>query len=64
MESGKSDMRAGNKRLAAPSTLNLTVFKECPILGCYLLTCADTSAVANMFTLPTSVCRGGWTRSN
>jgi hypothetical protein len=43
------DMRAGNKRLAAPSTLNLTVFNECPILGCYLLTCADTSAVANMF---------------
>jgi len=43
------DMRAGNKRLAAPSTLNLTVFSECPILGCYLLTCADTSAVANMF---------------
>lgn len=43
------DMRAGNKRLASPSTLNLTVFNECPILGCYLLTCADTSAVANMF---------------
>lgn len=43
------DMRAGNKRLLAPSTLNLTVFNECPILGCYLLTCADTSAVANMF---------------
>lgn len=43
------DMRAGNKRLAAPSTLDLSVFNECPILGCYLLTCADTSAVANMF---------------
>ena len=43
------DMRAGNKRLAAPNTLDLTVFGECPILGCYLLTCADTSAVANMF---------------
>jgi hypothetical protein len=43
------DMRAGNKRLAAPNTLDLTVFNECPILGCYLLTCADTSAVANMF---------------
>ena len=43
------DMRAGNKRLATPNTLNLTVFQECPILGCYLLTCADTSAVANMF---------------
>lgn len=43
------DMRAGNRRLAAPNTLDLTVFNECPILGCYLLTCADTSAVANMF---------------
>lgn len=43
------DMRAGNKRLATPNTLDLTVFNECPILGCYLLTCADTSAVANMF---------------
>ena len=43
------DMRAGNKRLAAPNSLDLTVFNECPILGCYLLTCADTSAVANMF---------------
>jgi hypothetical protein len=43
------DMRAGNKRLVAPNTLDLTVFNDCPILGCYLLTCADTSAVANMF---------------
>lgn len=43
------DMRAGNKRLTAPNTLDLSVFKECPILGCYLLTCSDTSAVANMF---------------
>ena len=25
------------------------MFAECPILGCYLLTCADTSSVANMF---------------
>lgn len=43
------DMRAGNKRLATPDTLDLTVFNHCPILGCYLLTCADTSSVANMF---------------
>ena len=43
------EMRAGNKRLQSPSTLDLTVFSECPILGCYLLTCADTSSVANMF---------------
>ena len=43
------EMQAGNKRLANPATLDLTVFNECPILGCYLLTCADTSTVANFF---------------
>lgn len=43
------DMRAGNKRLARPDDLDLTVFEDCPILGCYLLTCADTSSVANFF---------------
>ena len=35
--------------LAQPNALDLTVFNDCPVLGCYLLTCADTSAVANMF---------------
>lgn len=43
------DMRAGNRRLATPETLDLSVFEDCPILGCYLLTCADTSSVANFF---------------
>ena len=43
------DLRAGNARLKTPETLDLTVFEECPVLGCYLLTCADTSAVANFF---------------
>lgn len=43
------DLRAGNARLKTPETLDLTVFEDCPILGCYLLTCADTSAVANFF---------------
>lgn len=43
------DMRAGNKRLAKPDSLDLTVFEECPLLGCYLITCADTSSVANLF---------------
>ncbi|RYF75968.1 MAG: hypothetical protein EOO29_23255 [Comamonadaceae bacterium] len=43
------DMRAGNRRLARPDDLDLTVFEECPLLGCYLLTCADTSTVANFF---------------
>lgn len=43
------DMRAGNRRLKSPDTLDATVFGECPILGCYLLTCSDTSSVVNMF---------------
>ncbi len=43
------EMKDGNRRLQSPSTLDLTVFAECPVLGCYLLTCADTSTVANMF---------------
>ncbi len=43
------EMKAGNKRLQSPATLNLEVFSECPILGCYMLTCADTSTVANFF---------------
>lgn len=43
------DMRAGNGRLATPGSLDLSVFNDCPVLGCYLLTCSDTSAVANMF---------------
>lgn len=44
-----ADMRAGNKRLEKPDDLDLTVFKECPILGCYLLTCSDSSTVGNFF---------------
>lgn len=43
------ELRAGNKRLATPDALDLTVFSECPVLGCYLITCADTSSVANFF---------------
>ena len=43
------EMRAGNQRLAKPDTLDLTVFEECPLLGCHLITCADTSSVANFF---------------
>ncbi len=43
------DLRAGNKRLARPDSLDLTVFEDCPVLGCYLITCADTSSVANFF---------------
>ena len=43
------DLRAGNARLKKPDSIDHTVFAECPILGCYLLTCADTSSVANLF---------------
>lgn len=43
------DMRAGNARISKPDTLDLSVFEECPLLGCYLITCADTSTVANFF---------------
>ena len=43
------DMRAGNRRLERPDTIDHTIFSECPILGCYLITCADTSSVANLF---------------
>ena len=42
-------MRAGNARLVKPNSLDLTVFHESPILGCYLITCADTCSVANFF---------------
>ncbi len=42
------DMRAGNARLAKPGGLDSTVFNECPILGCYLLTCTDTSNIVNL----------------
>ena len=42
------DLRAGNARLAKPSGLDSTVFNECPILGCYLLTCTDTSNIVNL----------------
>ncbi|WEN14484.1 hypothetical protein PY254_14800 [Rhodanobacter sp. AS-Z3] len=42
------DMRAGNRRLAEPNALDLSVFAECPVLGCYLISCADTSSVADI----------------
>jgi hypothetical protein len=38
-----------NARLGDPGGLNLTVFKECPILGCYIIVCSDTSNVLNFF---------------
>jgi hypothetical protein len=44
-----ADMKAGNKRLEKPDDLDLSVFGDCPILGCYLLTCSDTSQIVNIF---------------
>jgi hypothetical protein len=44
-----AEMKAGNKRLLDPGTLDMTVFQTCPILGCYLISCSDTSMVANFF---------------
>ena len=43
------EMRAGNAILAGNQPIGISVFSECPILGCYLLTCSDTSSVANLF---------------
>ena len=43
------EMKAGNEILADPSKLDMDVFKVCPLLGCYLLSCSDTSNVANFF---------------
>ena len=43
------DMSDGNRRLAEASTLDATVFKDCPVLGAHLLVCSDTSAVCNIF---------------
>lgn len=39
------EMKAGKQALATPKTLSPTVFSVCPLLGCYLLTGSDTSAI-------------------
>ncbi len=44
-----TEMKAGNKRLESPDTLDMTCFQDCPLLGCYLISCSDTSMVANFF---------------
>jgi len=43
------DMKAGNALLKDPAKLDLNVFKVCPILGCYLISCSDSSMVLNFF---------------
>lgn len=39
------EMKAGRQALLAPKTLSPFVFGVCPLLGCYLLTSSDTSAI-------------------
>jgi hypothetical protein len=43
------EMRAGNKRLAAPASLDKTVFTVCPLVGSYLIAYSPTSMVLNFF---------------
>ncbi len=42
-----NEMKAVNTLLTA-SAIDLTLFKTCPLLGCYLIANSDTSAVINM----------------
>jgi hypothetical protein len=39
------EMKAGRDALNFPKTLSPAVFSKCPLLGCYLLTSSDTSAI-------------------
>lgn len=40
-----------NKLLANPEKLDANIFRECPVLGCYYMCCADTSMII-AFLLP------------
>jgi hypothetical protein len=41
------EVKNGNEQLAN-GPWDFTLFKTCPILGCYLIACSDTSAVINL----------------
>jgi len=43
------EMRAGNRRLANPDTLDATIFRECPLVGSYLIAYSPTSMVLGFF---------------
>jgi hypothetical protein len=43
------EMRAGNKRLASPGSLDKSIFTECPLVGSYLIAYSPTSMVLNFF---------------
>jgi hypothetical protein len=49
---------AGNEALKLPENLNSSIFVACPTLGCYLLTCSDTSSVVNILT--SEIGRANW----
>ena len=43
------EMRAGNKRLEKPESLEKSVFTECPLVGSYLIAYSPASMVLNFF---------------
>ena len=44
-----TEMRAGNKRLAKPATIDKTIFAECPLVGSYFVAHSPASMVLNFF---------------
>ena len=43
------EMRAGNKRLKTPGTIDKSIFAECPLVGSYLLAYSPASMILNFF---------------
>lgn len=43
------EMRAGNRRLSSPDTLDASIFKECPLVGSYLIAYSPASMVLGFF---------------
>ena len=43
------EMRAGNRRLKVPQTIDKSVFSECPLIGSYLLAYSPPSMILNFF---------------
>ena len=43
------EMRAGNKRLKTPQTIDKSVFTECPLVGSYLMAYSPPSMLLNFF---------------
>lgn len=53
------EMKAGRTALASPKTLSPVVFGVCPLVGCYLLTGSDTSAIV-LSCISTGTPTMGW----